>query len=176
MIGSHVRDISLLHLPFQSANTSLVGRIGYRHQLGNIRNRANQRLRHPDIAVVILCDPRQPLRHSDLRRMRTGADRRATGCWPLRLWPAFAVHGHLAMGKTNYVDHTVTDQTSSLRFIEINWDLGFIDRATLPQGQPLGSFSCDQLAGSIFPMFDFDDRPNPSPLILDPYTGTAYKH
>jgi phospholipase C len=78
--------------------------------------------------------------------------------------------------RTNYVDHTVTDQTSSLRFIEINWDLGFIDGATLPQGQPLGSFSCDQLAGSIFPMLDFDDRPNPSPLILDPYTGTAYKY
>jgi hypothetical protein len=60
--------------------------------------------------------------------------------------------------------------------IEINWDLGFIDGATLPQGQPLGSFSCDQLAGSSFPMFDFDDCPNPSPLILDPYTGTAYKY
>src|SRR5262249_29300092 len=26
--------------------------------------------------------------------------------------------------RENYVDHTVTDQTSSLRFIEDNWDLG----------------------------------------------------
>ena len=34
MIGPQVRDISLLHLLFQSANASLVGRIGYRHQLG----------------------------------------------------------------------------------------------------------------------------------------------
>ena len=78
--------------------------------------------------------------------------------------------------KTNYVDHTVTDQTSSLRFIEINWDLGFIDGTTLPQGQSLGSFSFDQFAGSIFGMFDFDDRPNLTPLILDPLTGTTYKH
>jgi phospholipase C len=74
--------------------------------------------------------------------------------------------------KTNYVDHTVTDQTSSLRFIEINWDLGFIDGTPLPEGQPLGSFSFDQLAGSILAMFDFDDQPNLSPLILDPYAGT----
>jgi phospholipase C len=74
--------------------------------------------------------------------------------------------------KENYVDHTVTDQTSSLRFVEANWNLGFIDGATLPEGQPLGSFSFDQLAGSILGMFDFDDRPNLNRLILDPYTGT----
>jgi phospholipase C len=75
--------------------------------------------------------------------------------------------------RSNFVDHTVTDQTSSLRFIEINWDLGFIDGTTIPPGQPLGSFSFDQFAGSILNMFDFDDRPNTSPLILDPLTGTT---
>jgi phospholipase C len=74
--------------------------------------------------------------------------------------------------KRNFVDHTVTDQTSSLRFIQANWDLGSIDGTTLPQGQPLGSFSFDQLAGSILNMFDFDDQPNLSRLILDPLTGT----
>ena len=74
--------------------------------------------------------------------------------------------------KSNFVDHAVTDQTSSLRFVEENWDLGFIDGTTLPQGQPLGSFSFDQLAGSILDMFDFDDQPNLSPLVLDPLTGT----
>jgi phospholipase C len=78
--------------------------------------------------------------------------------------------------RSNFIDHTVTDQTSSLRFIEINWDLGFIDGTTLPQGQSLGSFSFDQLAGSILNMFDFDDRPNLSPLILDPYTGTTRQY
>jgi phospholipase C len=74
--------------------------------------------------------------------------------------------------RSNYVDHTVTDQTSSLRFIEMNWGLGFIDGTTLPEGQPLGSFSFDQIAGSIVGMFDFEHEPNVSPLILDPYTGT----
>ena len=77
--------------------------------------------------------------------------------------------------KSDFVDHTVTDQTSSLRFIEANWNLGFIDGATLPPGQPLGSFSFDQFAGTILNMFDFDDRPNTSPLILDPLTGTTRK-
>jgi phospholipase C len=70
----------------------------------------------------------------------------------------------------------VTDQTSSLRFIEINWDLGFIDGKTLPPGQPLGSFSFDQLAGSILNMFDFDDKPNTRPLILNPYTGATSQY
>jgi hypothetical protein len=37
----------------------------------------------------------------------------------------------------------------------------------------LGSFSFDQLAGSILNMFDFDNTPNKRPLILDPYTGTT---
>jgi phospholipase C len=73
--------------------------------------------------------------------------------------------------KSNFIDHTITDQTSSLRFIEANWNLGFIDGTTLPPGQPLGSYSFDQFAGSILNMFDFDDRPNTSRLILDPLTG-----
>jgi phospholipase C len=77
--------------------------------------------------------------------------------------------------KANYVDHTVTDQTSSLHFVEINWNLGFIDGTTLPEGQPLGSYSFDQLAGSILNMFDFDDQPNLNRLLLDPYTGTIIR-
>jgi phospholipase C len=78
--------------------------------------------------------------------------------------------------KTNFIDHTVTDQTSSLRFIEANWKLGFIDGATVQPGQPLGSFSFDQFAGSILNMFDFDNQPNTKPLILDPLTGAAVKY
>ncbi|HEY0782119.1 MAG TPA: alkaline phosphatase family protein, partial [Thermoanaerobaculia bacterium] len=46
--------------------------------------------------------------------------------------------------KTNFVDHTTTDQTSILRFIEDNWGLGQIGR---------GSF--DALAGSLTGMFDW---------------------
>ncbi len=78
--------------------------------------------------------------------------------------------------KPNFIDHTVTDQTSSLRFIEINWNLGFIDGTTLPPGAPLGSSSFDQFAGSILNMFDFNGRPNTTPLILNPLTGNPNRY
>ena len=64
--------------------------------------------------------------------------------------------------RKNYVDHTVTDQTSILRFIEDNW-LG---------GQRItGSF--DALAGTLNGMFDFKNRSNSGQYILDPSTGTV---
>ncbi len=62
--------------------------------------------------------------------------------------------------KANYVDHKTTDQSSILRFIEDNWNLGRI-----------GGGSFDAIAGSIDGMFDFDDGPANSPLFLDPDTG-----
>ncbi len=46
--------------------------------------------------------------------------------------------------KTNYVDHTVTDQSSVLRFIEDNWNLGRI-----------GGTSADAYAGPINGLFNF---------------------
>ncbi len=69
--------------------------------------------------------------------------------------------------KTNFVDHTLTDQTSSLRFIEENWGLESIDEFEKPSGQ--GSF--DRLAGTVLNMFDFDDKPNLRRVILDPLSG-----
>ena len=61
--------------------------------------------------------------------------------------------------KQNYVDHTVTDQSSILRFIEDNW-LG---------GQRItGSF--DNLAGRLNTMFDFKN-PDTTPFILNTSTG-----
>jgi phospholipase C len=69
--------------------------------------------------------------------------------------------------KVNFVDHTLTDQTSSLRFIEENWGLESIDEFVQPPGQ--GSF--DRLAGTVMNMFDFDDKPNPRQLILNPLNG-----
>jgi len=62
--------------------------------------------------------------------------------------------------KRNYVDHRVTDQSSTLRFIEENWDLGTI-----------GGNSSDVKAGRLNGMFDFDDEHHASRLILDPATG-----
>jgi phospholipase C len=61
----------------------------------------------------------------------------------------------------NYVDHTVTDQTSIIRFIEDNW-LG---------GQRIGNGSFDALAGSLNSMFDFKHPQNRGMYILDPTTG-----
>ena len=63
--------------------------------------------------------------------------------------------------RQNYVDHTVTDQSSILRFIEDNWRLG-----------RLGDQSADAIAGSLLGMFDFrDDRPPAPRLLLNPLTG-----
>jgi phospholipase C len=69
--------------------------------------------------------------------------------------------------KTNFVDHTLTDQTSSIRFIEENWGLGSIDQFEPPAGQ--GSF--DRMAGTLMNMFDFNGRPNNRRLILNQLTG-----
>jgi len=64
--------------------------------------------------------------------------------------------------RRNFVDYTVTDQSSILRFIEDNWDLGRI-----------GNDSFDAKAGVLDNMFDFD-RPRASfRLFLDPDTGTV---
>jgi phospholipase C len=63
--------------------------------------------------------------------------------------------------KENFVDHTVTDQTSIIHFIEDNW-LG---------GQRIGQGSFDGIASSISQMFDFRDKRNDGRLFLDPNTG-----
>ncbi len=82
--------------------------------------------------------------------------------------------------KVNYVDHTLTDQTSILRFIEDTWDLNYIDGpathdatnrlrkpgfTVAPQKQ-----SFDVVTGS----FDnvFDGEPHFERFFLDPVTGT----
>jgi phospholipase C len=66
--------------------------------------------------------------------------------------------------KSNYVDHTLTDQTSILRFVEDNW-LG---------GQRIGGGSFDAIAGSVNGMFNFTAPVNHT-LFLDangePTTG-----
>jgi phospholipase C len=66
------------------------------------------------------------------------------------------------LAKKNYVDHLITDQSSILRFIEDNWNLGRI-----------GNGSTDVIAGTLDGMFDFDrdDHAGNSKLILDPDTG-----
>jgi phospholipase C len=64
--------------------------------------------------------------------------------------------------KKNFVDHSLTDQSSVLRFIEDNWITGRI-----------GGGSFDELAGSLSTMFDFRDSEGSGErrLLLDPATG-----
>jgi phospholipase C len=65
--------------------------------------------------------------------------------------------------KQNFVDHSLTDQASIIKFIEDNWQLGRI-----------GDQSFDARAGSIGNMFDFDPNDKPAPkLFLDPTTGSV---
>jgi phospholipase C len=67
--------------------------------------------------------------------------------------------------KKNFVDHTLTDQTSVLRFIEDNWGTGRI-----------GGGSFDEFAGPLTNMFDFDSDDlgeRQRRLILDPSTGQS---
>ena len=64
--------------------------------------------------------------------------------------------------KQNFIDHTISDQSSILRFIEDNWDLGRI-----------GSGSTDAIAGTLNNMFDFSGGPKAGKLVLDPATGVV---
>jgi phospholipase C len=57
--------------------------------------------------------------------------------------------------RRNYVDHTATDQTSVLRFIEDNFTLGRIDAASGKSVAQGGSF--DQVAASLDNLFSFDE-------------------
>ena len=63
--------------------------------------------------------------------------------------------------KRNFVDHTLVDQTSTIRFIEDNW----------LHGQRIGNGSFDALAGSLYNMFEFSDRRNGGAYLLDPSSG-----
>ena len=66
--------------------------------------------------------------------------------------------------RRNFVAHTVADQSSILRFIEDNWQLGRI-----------GDQSFDAISGSILNLFDFNsigsDHASERTLLLDPDTG-----
>jgi phospholipase C len=66
--------------------------------------------------------------------------------------------------KRNFVDHTITDQSSIIAFIEDNWGLGRIPN------------SMDSIAGPITNMLDFTQKVNPGhrhQLFLSPADGTV---
>jgi phospholipase C len=62
--------------------------------------------------------------------------------------------------KQNYVDGTLTDQTSILKFIEYNWNLPSI-----------GPLSFDQKARTLLNMLDFSHGHEADKLFLDPSSG-----
>jgi phospholipase C len=66
--------------------------------------------------------------------------------------------------RVDFVDHTLTDQTSVIRFIEDNWRLGRI-----------GDGSFDELAGPITHMFDFRFR-HAKRVFLDRETGVPLRN
>jgi phospholipase C len=66
--------------------------------------------------------------------------------------------------RQNFIDHSLTDQTSVLKFIEDNWDLGRI-----------GDQSFDERAGTLESMFDFDAGAVAPKVFLDPTTGVVTK-
>ena len=66
--------------------------------------------------------------------------------------------------RSNFVDNTLTDQTSILRFIEDHWHLGRI-----------GGHSLDKDAGTLLNMFDFAATHQTDRLFLNPITGLQDK-
>ena len=119
----------------------------YDHQMGPIVNQSNEPIDDQLLASGNCGEPRpQGSATGPIQNGRCGYGPRL----PLLVISPFA--------KQNYVDHRVTDQSSILRFIEDNWDLG-----------RLGNGSADAVAGSLEGMFDFDG--NAGKLILDPTSG-----
>ncbi|HEX4037495.1 MAG TPA: alkaline phosphatase family protein [Acidobacteriaceae bacterium] len=67
--------------------------------------------------------------------------------------------------KSNFVDHTLADQTSIIHFIEDNW----------LAGKRLGGGSFDAIAGSVNNMFDFTHMENRGLFLLDPSSGELFR-
>jgi phospholipase C len=76
--------------------------------------------------------------------------------------------------RTNFVDHSLTDQSSVIRFVEDNW----------LNGERIGQGSFDGIANSITQMFNFNkdredqqgDQGNEGTLFLDPSSGEVSNH
>jgi phospholipase C len=64
---------------------------------------------------------------------------------------------------SNFVDHTLTNQTSIINFIESNWSLGFIDGPTAPAP---GTGSFDRYSGTLSGLFNFNNPANTTPVLL----------
>jgi phospholipase C len=123
----------------------------YDHQMSPIVNQS-QGVSGNDVLTGTTCGARTDVEHT----LGGYQDRCGYGPrQPLLVISPFA--------KSNFVDSTVTDQSSVLKFIEDNWQTGRI-----------GNFSFDTKAGSLMSMFSFsssDDAGGGNKLFLDPQTG-----
>jgi phospholipase C len=115
----------------------------YDHQMSPIVNSSQSSM--DDLTGDGLCGARTPL---------AGYQNRC-GYGPRQPLMVFSPYS-----KVNAVDHSITDQTSILRFVEDNW----------LSGQRIGDGSFDALAGSLGGLFNFS-HPDLKPLYLDPITG-----
>jgi phospholipase C len=120
----------------------------YDHVMPPIMNQSNDPANDALLGPVGLCGTPKPGAYLD----RCGYGTRL----PLLVISPFA--------KQNFVNHTLTDTTSVLRFIEDNWNLGRI-----------GNQSFDALAGSVLDSFDFASEPRARAVFLDPTTGEVTK-
>ncbi len=118
----------------------------YDHQVGPVVNQSNDTA-HDGLTAAKTCG-------TDATRIAGGYQDRC-GYGP-RL-PLLVISPY---AKTNFVDHTTTDQSSILRFVEENWKTG-----------PIGNYSFDQKAGSLTNLFDFDRHHKADTLYLDPASG-----
>jgi phospholipase C len=114
----------------------------YDHQMSPIVNQSN------DPSTDALTDP------GHCGTASTGAYQDRCGYGP-RL-PLMVIS---PFSRVNSVDHSITDQTSILKFVEDNWQTGQI-----------GDQSFDAKGGTLDNLFDFG-RPRARPLFLDPVTG-----
>lgn len=118
----------------------------YDHQLGPIVGQSN--VSDDNLTAPGSCGVAKPIdAKGDIQNGRCGYGPRQ----PLLVVSGFA--------KVNYVDHSVSDQSSVIRFIEDNWGL--------PR---LGNGSRDSIAGSLLNMFDFTMNGSHR-VFLDPDTG-----
>ncbi|MFI9719974.1 phospholipase C [Streptomyces sp. NPDC052396] len=162
---------------YQDGHAGYSDPLDEQHFLVDWLNRIQRSPQWPDTAVVIAYDDSdgwydhvyaRPLNGSRLGARTPGArplDAPACQTGPA---PADGQHGRCGPGprlpllvvspysKANTVDHTPTEQTSVLRFIEDNWRLGRI-----------GGGSFDARAGSLLGLFDFT-RPRAGRLLLNP--------
>jgi hypothetical protein len=69
------------------------------------------------------------------------------------------------LARQNFVDHSLTDKSSIIHFVEDKW-LG---------GQRIVQGSFDAIASSISQMFDFTKKRDDGTLFLSPSTGEAVK-